>query len=81
MPSNIIVIKNFTFNPSPLAVKMGETVTWSNEDSTVHRIKSDTFNSSDLQTGDKFQFTFNTKGTFVYNCGIHPTMTGTVIVE
>lgn len=79
-PGNI-VIKNYTFTPSTLTVKAGDTVTWTNNDSVAHSIKSATFNSSTLNTGDTFKFTFNTPGTYNYNCGIHPTMTGIVIVQ
>jgi plastocyanin len=79
--ANTVIIKNFSFQPSTLTIKTGTTVTWENQDSAGHNIKSTTFNSQILQMGEKFQFTFNTKGTFVYNCGVHPTMTGTIIVE
>src|SRR5579859_4822887 len=78
---NNIVIKNYIFTPSALTVKAGTTVTWTNNDSVAHSIKSAAFNSSILNTGDTFKFTFNTAGTYNYNCGIHPTMTGTVIVQ
>lgn len=78
---NTVVIKNFSFQPSDVTVKAGSTVTWTNEDDATHTIKSSGFNSQELKKGDTFQFTFNTAGTFTYNCGIHPTMVGTVIVE
>jgi len=78
---NTIVIKNFAFSPATLTVKAGTVVTWTNNDSVTHNIKSTGFNSPDLATGDSFKFTFNTAGTYSYNCGIHPTMTGTIVVE
>ena len=79
--ANTITIKNFSFMPDPLTVKQGTKVTWVNEDSTTHTVNSSIFNSSELSRGDKFEFTFSTKGTFNYSCGLHPTMTGKVIVE
>lgn len=79
-PNNII-ISNFSFSPETLNVKVGTTVTWTNNDSVTHNIKSSSFNSPNLSTGDTFKFTFNTPGTFNYNCGIHPSMTGTIIVH
>lgn len=78
---NSIIIQNFSFNPQTLTVKVGDTVTWTNNDSAVHNIKSSSFNSTGLNTNDTFKFTFNTPGTFSYNCGIHPSMTGTIIVK
>lgn len=61
--ANVILIKNFAFNPTSLT------------------IKSDKFNSLNLNNGDSFEFTFNEKGTYEYGCGIHPSMRGTIIVE
>lgn len=78
---NTVTIKGYAFQPDTLTVSVGSTVTWVNEDSVTHSVKSSTFSSQNLATGDKYQFTFNTKGTFTYNCGIHPTMTGTINVQ
>ena len=79
--SNTVSIQNFAFSPATLTVKAGTTVTWVNNDSTVHTIKSDSFNSDNLNRGDKFTFTFNTPGSFGYVCGIHPDMKGTIVVQ
>jgi plastocyanin len=78
---NIVNIKNFAFNPSTLNIKVGTTVTWTNEDSAAHRIKSNKFNSGDLNEGDSFQFTFSEKGTYNYTCAIHPSMQAKIVVE
>ena len=79
--SNSIAIQNFSFSPAALTVKQGTKVIWTNSDSAPHKIKSDTFNSTDLNQGDKFEFTFNNKGTFSYICSIHPSMKGEIVVE
>ncbi len=79
--ANTVTIQNFAFNPGTLTVKQGTKVTWTNQDSATHKIKSDTFNSENLNQGDKFEFTFDTKGSFDYSCSIHPSMTGKVVVE
>ncbi|MCL5969935.1 MAG: cupredoxin family copper-binding protein [Patescibacteria group bacterium] len=78
--SNQISIKNFSFNPSTLTVKKGTTVTWVNEDNVTHAIKSATFNSQNLGSGDKFSFTFDNPGSFDYSCSIHPSMKGKIDV-
>jgi plastocyanin len=77
----MISIQNFSFNPGTLTISKGTTVTWVNNDSVAHNIKSDTFNSSDLTKGQTFSFTFNQTGTFNYSCGIHPSMLGKIIVQ
>jgi len=79
--SNAISIQNFAFNPAATTIKKGTTVTWTNNDSALHQIKSATFNSGQLGKGQSFTATFNDVGTFDYSCAIHPSMTGKIIVE
>ncbi|CZQ80353.1 cupredoxin [Trichococcus palustris] len=78
---NTIIIKNFDFSPKEMTIKKGTTLTWINKDGPTHNIVGDAFKSGDLKTGDTFEFTFNETGTFAYHCGLHPNMTGTIIVE
>jgi plastocyanin len=79
--TNAVNIQGFAFSPATITVKKGTAVTWTNNDSAPHQIKSATFNSSTLSKGQTFSFTFNTAGTFDYSCAIHPSMLGKVIVE
>jgi plastocyanin len=79
--SGAINIQGFAFSPAAITVKKGATVTWTNNDSAPHQIKSTTFNSSQLGKSQTFSFTFNDAGTFDYSCSIHPSMTGKIIVE
>jgi plastocyanin len=77
-----VKIDNFTFAPQTITVKVGDTVTWINEDDIPHLVVSiGRYRSQALDTGDKYSFTFTTPGTFQYFCGLHPTMQGTVVVE
>jgi len=76
-----ISIQGFAFNPSAVTVKVGETVTWTNEDSAPHDVKSDNFTSPLMAKGESFEYKFDTAGTYDYNCGIHPSMKGQVIVK
>jgi len=79
--SNVVTIRDLAFNPITLTVDVGTTVTWNNEDSAVHDIQSDTFNSPVLSKGGSFSHTFDQAGTFEYYCNIHPAMTGKIIVK
>lgn len=79
--TNAINIQNFAFSPATLTVKKGTAVTWANNDSAPHQIKSATFNSSQFSKGQTFSFTFNDVGTFDYSCAIHPSMLGKIVVE
>jgi plastocyanin len=89
-PDHRIVIKNFAFDPPTVTVKSGDTVTWINEDSTPHIIASDPHPahtdlpglvSPELSQGQTYTFTYVKVGTWGYHCHVHPSMTGTVIVE
>ena len=77
-----VTIKDFSFSPADLTVAKGTKVTWKNDDSATHRIKSGdgSFDSQDLKNGDSFDHTFDTAGTFDYICGIHPSMKGKITV-
>jgi plastocyanin len=81
---NAIAIKNIAFAPAAMTVKVGTTVTWTNQDSDAHTVTSDgsggPLNSKAMNTGDTFSFTFTKAGTYKYLCTIHPFMTATVTV-
>lgn len=80
------------FAPNPINAQVGDTVTWTNKDSTPHTITSGTggtpdgkFDSSPgfnplMAPGATFSHTFAEAGEFPYYCGLHVNMVGTVIV-
>lgn len=76
-------IVNFAFDPSTIAAKVGDTVTWTNEDGAPHTVTLDdgSGGSQNLAKGAKFEHTFGAAGTFAYHCAIHPSMKGTVEVS
>jgi plastocyanin len=77
-----VSIQNFAF-PATINVNVGDSVTWTNQDSAAHTVTSDTagvFGSGQLAQGQSFSHTFTQAGTFTYHCAIHPTMTGSVVV-
>jgi plastocyanin len=78
-----VEIKDFAFSPETVTVKVGSVVTWTNGDGFAHSVKSadGSFVSQDLQQAQSYSATFATPGTFAYVCGIHNSMTGTVVVE
>jgi len=79
--SAAVSIENFAFSPDTLTVKAGTTVVWTNNDSTAHNIKIADFTSPKIAAGETFEYKFDSPGTFDYSCGIHPSMTGTIIVQ
>lgn len=77
---NIVVISNFSFQPNTLTIKTGTEVTFKNEDSVVHTVTSNSFDSGNINLGNSYKRVFTDKGTFDYHCSLHPTMTGQIIV-
>ncbi len=76
-------IDNFSYTPTPLVVKSGTVITWTNRDDIPHTVveEENTFHSKVLDTDEKFTFTATKPGTYKYYCSIHPKMMAKVIVE
>jgi plastocyanin len=78
------------YDPSPANVAVGTTVTWTNDDATLHTVYSglpsdpqqgQLFQSDFMTKGKTFTHTFDTAGTFDYYCTLHPFMIGQVVVK
>ena len=78
-----VAIVDFAFDPARTDVAAGETVTWTNEGAEEHTVTADysSFTSGALAPGESFSATFAASGSFIYRCRIHPSMTGTVVVN
>ena len=77
------------YSPLNLEIPVGSTVTWVNDDSVPHNIQSidlngkvtQLFNSPPLNTGDRFEYTFDEEGVYKYYCSFHPWRVGLVTVS
>ncbi|EWM11302.1 plastocyanin/azurin family copper-binding protein [Kutzneria sp. 744] len=62
-------IKNYAFSPASITVSVGDTVTWTNEDTAPHTVTVSagpvTFASPTLQQGQTFSYTFAKAGSIV----------------
>jgi len=78
-----IKMQNIAFSPKATTVKVGEKVTWTNDDSVDHNVTANSgadFKSKDFGNGGTFSFTPDKAGTIKYVCTIHPGMVGTLTV-
>ena len=78
-----IKMQNIAFAPKETTVKVGQKVTWTNDDQTDHNVTADSgasFKSKDFGGGGTFSFTPDKAGAIKYECTIHPGMTGTLTV-
>jgi plastocyanin len=73
---------NNSYSPNPIEARVGETVTWVNDDFAVHTVTSTDgiFDSDILQRGQTFSYTFDKEGDYQYYCVLHHNMVGTVSV-
>ncbi len=80
-PSSATVrIADFAFGPATVTVAAGGRVEWTNADGDRHSILLDGTESERLETGATHAREFSAPGEFSYVCGLHPSMTGTVVV-
>lgn len=82
--TNSVIIRGMAFSPSPILIKVGDTVTWTNMDSVSHTVTSDSgreLDSLTLSTGSTYSHTFASPGTYAYHCKIHTYMKGIVNVQ
>ncbi|QAY94887.1 hypothetical protein CWB41_03335 [Methylovirgula ligni] len=77
-----VSISNFTFQPSDLHIRAGDTVTFKNDDDIPHRVAAEdgSFATKALDTDDVASVTFVKPGSFPYFCTIHPHMRGKITV-
>ena len=78
-----VSIVDFTFKPADLEVKVGTTVTFTNNDDFAHTAtaKDKSFDTGNLDKDATFEHTFDEPGTYEYLCAIHNSMTGTITVS
>lgn len=79
-----IIISDFAFSPETLTIKVGDTVEFVNEDAIPHsgaREGKDAFDTEVLNQGQSKKITFSKPGEYTYNCSIHPSMSGKIIVK
>ena len=78
-----IKMQNIAFDPKAVTVKVGQKVTWTNDDSVDHNVTSqsgETIKSQNFGKGATFSFTPTKAGTIKYVCTIHPGMDATLTV-
>jgi plastocyanin len=76
-----VVEKNFAFEPAQITVKVGDTVTFDNQDTTAHNVKVGDQDLGAQQPGKQVTWKAEKAGTFPIVCTIHPSMTGQVVVQ
>lgn len=82
--THTIEIRELKFQPSMLTVKVGDTVKWRNDDIVPHTAtstKPKRFDSGILSVGSSWEYVAKKRGTYFYDCTLHPNMKGTLVVR
>jgi plastocyanin len=67
--------------PSSTIVRLGGSVTWKNDDTDEHNVRTDDYSiDGDLPPGGSFTYTFPRVGTIRYHCDFHQGMRGAITV-
>lgn len=81
-----VSMKDIQFVPKTITAKVGQKITWTNDDSVAHTVtKNKDFKgagpaSDTVNPGSTYSFTAKKAGTIPYFCQIHPGQTGTIVV-
>ena len=60
-------IQNSAFYPNSITISPGDTVDWTNLDSTNHTVIGTDFSSGNISTEDSYEHTFTKAGTYNYS--------------
>ena len=91
-PEVAVSMRDTAFSPTKLVVSLGTKVTWTNNDAVLHFVNTDphpvhnylsTLNSTELEPGETYSYTFTEQGEWPYHCSLHfpQNMVAAVIVQ
>ena len=78
-----VKIANFAFDPAQVTAKVGDIITWTNNDSAGHTATvkgNESCTTPTIAGGSSSSITFTQAGTYDFFCKIHPQMTGKIEV-
>lgn len=78
-----VTIKDFAFGPADIKAKVGDTVTFTNNDSAPHTATLDdgSCSTGTISPGSSDGLRFTAAGTYPFHCKIHSNMKGTITVS
>jgi plastocyanin len=82
-PGAVVHIRDDAFVPASIAVRVGETITFVNDDDDAHTATADdaSWDSEGLNQGQKWTHAFAKAGKIAYHCTVHPMMRATIVVR
>jgi plastocyanin len=82
VPAATVTIRDFAYSPTPVTIKAGQAVAWTNEDTSTHTATTNDggCDTKSIPKGATVALIFPKAGTYEYHCAIHATMP-TAVVE
>lgn len=79
----LVIISDNTFVPGQTTITAPRVVRWVNNGGAAHNTTSRTnaWSSGTLNPGEQFEHEFTQAAEFVYDCTLHPGMTGRIVVQ
>ncbi len=81
--THTVAIRGFQYLPDSLAVRVGDTVRWVNDDIVQHTasVTGGDLDSKGIQSKQAWRFVAARTGEYRYACAFHPAMRGTLVVR
>jgi plastocyanin len=80
--THVSMAKSYRFEPGAIAIRAGQTVTWTNDDNFTHTVRVDGQDDHEVGRGKSVSITFDRPGTYHYVCTLHSRdMDGEVVVR
>jgi plastocyanin len=79
-----VVVEGMQFTPATLEVNAGDTVIWKNKDPYPHTATAESkpgFDSGEIKPGHSWRYVAKKPGSFSYDCTLHRTMKGLLVVK
>jgi plastocyanin len=78
-----VTIKDFAFGPADIQAKVGDVITFTNNDSAPHTASLDdgSCSTGTISPNSSDGLTFTAAGTYPFHCKIHSSMKGTITIS
>jgi plastocyanin len=80
----VVTISGFQYRPDHITIYVGDEIEWRNTDIVPHTatcLDGRTFNSGSIAPGASWRYKALRKGSFEYECTLHPNMKAKLTVE
>jgi plastocyanin len=74
-------IVDFAYLPQEVRIRVGQTVTWTNDGRELHDVIGDDWFSGPIEPTRQYPYTFGFEGRFEFRCTVWRDMRGAIVVS